>query len=288
MSLALSAAALPYIAIPHLELAGPLKIEPFGVIVAIGVVIGIRFLDRYAAWHRASEEHTRGLTWWLLASGFIGAHVFDVLAYQWDKLMEDPILLVKLWSGISSYGGFIGGSLGYLIYVWWKRLPFALWADISMVGLLPAFTIGRIACTVVHDHPGAPTSSSLGFDYPAKFTDNLGFTGPMRLHNLALYELMYLLPLSALAMWLAFRKGKRLPAGFLAALVALLYTPVRFFLDYLRLSSTDPRYWSLTFAQWSSVAAAGLAGYVALRVLRNGKPAPTFDAPAPKAKESAT
>lgn len=288
MSLALSSAALPYIAIPHLELVGPLKIEPFGVIVAIGVVIGIRFLDRYAAWHRASEEDTRALTWWLLVSGFVGAHLFDVLAYQWDKLMEEPLLLVKLWSGISSYGGFIGGSLGYLIYVWWKRLPFALWADISMIGLLPAFTIGRIACTVVHDHPGSPTTSSLGFDYPATFTDNLGFSGPMRLHNLALYELLYLLPINALVLWLAFRKGKRLPAGFLAALVGVLYAPVRFFLDYLRLSSTDPRYLSLTFAQWSSVAAAVIAAVVAFRVLRNGKPAPTLEDPDPRAKPAAS
>ncbi|HRC58241.1 MAG TPA: prolipoprotein diacylglyceryl transferase, partial [Kofleriaceae bacterium] len=242
------ATALPYITIPHLDLVGGLKIEPFGVLVAIGVLLGTRLLDKYAAWHRADEEHTRGLTWWLLVSGFVGAHVFDVLAYQWDKLMEDPVLLLKLWSGISSYGGFIGGSLGDLMFVWWKRLPFGLWADIAMVGMLPAFTIGRIGCTIVHDHPGSPTTSALGIDYPAEFTDNLGFSSAMRLHNLALYELLYLLPVCALILWLAFRKGKRLPAGVLAALTGALYAPVRFFLDYLRLDSTDPRYGSLTFA----------------------------------------
>lgn len=272
-----SSAAIPYIAIPHLDLFGGAKIEPFGVIVAIGVVVGIRVLDKYAAWHRASEEHTRGLSWWLLISGFLGAHWFDVLAYQWDKLVEDPIILIKLWSGISSYGGFIGGSIGYWLYVWWKRLPFALWADIAMVGLLPAFTIGRVACTVVHDHPGAPTTSPLGFDYPASFTDNLGFSSAMRLHNLALYELFYLLPLCALILWLAFRKSKRLPAGVVAALAGALYALVRFFLDYLRLPSTDPRYASLTFAQWSSVLAAAVAFYVVIRLWRTGKPAPISD-----------
>ncbi len=272
---------LPYFSVPHLNLVGGLKIEPFGVLVALGVVLGSRILDKYAAWHRASEDDTRALTWWLIITGFIGAHLFDVLAYQWDKMIEDPLLLLKVWSGISSYGGFIGGSLGYLVFVWWKRLSFGLWADIGIIGLLPAFSIGRIGCTIVHDHPGSATASSLGFDYPLSFTQNLGFTTPMRLHNLALYELAYLVFVNAIVLWLAFRKTKRMPAGFLAVLVGILYAPVRFFLDYLRLDSTDPRYLSLTFAQWSSVVAFAAALYVALKLMRHGKPAVTTDQPEP-------
>lgn len=280
MFLALSlagASALPYITVPHLSLFAGLKIEPFGVLVALGVVLGSRILDKYAAWHRASEDDTRALTWWLIVSGFIGAHVFDVLAYQWDKMIEDPLLLFKIWSGISSYGGFIGGFIGFTLFVWWKRLPPRLWVDISGVGLLPAFSIGRIGCTLVHDHPGSPTTSSLGFDYPLSFTQHLGFTTPMRLHNLALYELAYLILVNAIVLSIAFRKSKRPPAGLVAVLIGGLYAPVRFFLDYLRLDSTDPRYASLTFAQWSSIVAFGVAVYVAIQVMKNGKPAPTTD-----------
>lgn len=284
MHLAISLAGssvLPYISVPHLTLFGPLKIEPFGVLVALGVVLGARILDKYAAWHRATEDDTRGLTWWLIISGFIGAHLFDVLAYQWEKMIEDPMLLFKVWAGISSYGGFIGGALGYTLFVWWKRLSPRLWADIAAIGLLPAFSIGRIGCTIVHDHPGRPTDFVLGFDYPASFTQHLGFTSAMRLHNLALYELAYLVLVNALILWLGFRKSKRIPAGFLAALLGVLYAPVRFFLDYLRLNSTDPRYASLTFAQWSSILAFGVALYVLVMILRNGQPALTTDDPMP-------
>lgn len=271
------ASALPYFTVPHIPLVFGLKIEPFGVLVALGVVLGSRILDKYAAWHRASEDDTRGLTWWLIISGFLGAHLFDVLAYQYEKMLEDPLLLVKIWSGISSYGGFIGGAIGYTLFIWWKRLAPRLWADIAAVGLLPAFSIGRIGCTLVHDHPGSPTTSSLGFDYPLSFTQHLGFNAPMRLHNLALYELAYLVFVNAIILGLAFRKSKRLPAGFLAALLGVLYAPVRFFLDYLRLDTTDPRYFSLTFAQWSSILAFAVALYVSVQVLKNGKPALTTD-----------
>jgi hypothetical protein len=42
------------------------------------------------------------------------------------------------------------------------------------------------------------------------------------------------------------RASKRMPAGFLTVLLGMLYAPVRFFLEYLRPSTTDPRYLSLT------------------------------------------
>ncbi len=158
-----------------------LPIQSFGVIVALGVLIGAALLRRYAEWHGASDEHIRGITGWITVAGFIGAHVFDVIAYQWKDLMEDPKLFFELWKGISSYGGFIGGAIGFAIYVWWKRLPVRLMADICIVGLLPAFSIGRIGCTVVSDHIGAVVDrgawyASMAMDYP---TDPQHIIGPV-------------------------------------------------------------------------------------------------------------
>src|SRR3954466_2452478 len=163
---------LPYFHLGALDLGIP--IQWFGMIVAVGVLIGATPLRRYAEWHGVSDEHIRGLLTWVIVAGFLGAHEFDVLAYQWEKIgdatMVQPAgwwflpagmwpsnwpLVFRIWDGISSYGGFIGGGLGFAIYVWWKRLPARLFADITIVGLLPAFSIGRIGCTVVSDHVGA-------------------------------------------------------------------------------------------------------------------------------------
>jgi prolipoprotein diacylglyceryltransferase len=66
--------ALPYF---HLGSIGP--IQSFGVIVAVGVLIGAGVLRRYGEWHGISDDHIRSLTGWVTVSGFIGAHVFDVL-----------------------------------------------------------------------------------------------------------------------------------------------------------------------------------------------------------------
>lgn len=297
-ALSLSAAAsLPFFRLGSFDVGIP--IQAFGVIVAIGVLIGAGFLRRYAEWHGVSDDHIRGLTGWVTITGFIGAHVFDVLAYQWDDFVEDPLLLVKIWAGISSYGGFLGGAFGFFFYTWWKRLPMRLMADITIIGLLVAFSIGRIACTVVSDHIGAAVDpdawyAALAMDYPRHL--NLGnlakdyphLTGEyIRAWNLGLIEFLYLVPVNAFILWYGFRRARqngttktgeprwvdRQNAGMITVLTGVLYAPVRFFMDYLRPEGSDPRHFGLTFAQWASILAFGGAVAFAFKVFKDGKPA---------------
>lgn len=306
---------LPYFHLGSLDIGLP--IQWFGMIVAAGVLIGSTILRRYGEWHGVSDEHIRGLLTWVMIAGFLGAHEFDVVAYQWNRIGEafTPLaggihalwppnwpLVLRIWDGISSYGGFIGGAIGFWLYVWWKRLPVRLFADVTIVGLLPAFSIGRIGCTVVSDHVGAAVDAGhwyafLAMDYPRNFA-HLGEIYPgtsefIRAWNLGLVEFLYLVPVNIVVLWLAFRpahrKGDgfvdRLPAGLVTVLTGLLYAPVRFFLDFLRPEDTDPRYFGLTFAQWSSILAFGGAVYVASRIFKTGAPAEPVTRTAREAQE---
>ncbi len=287
----LAGARMPYYHLGSIELPisiGPLhEIQWFGIIVAAGVLIGASLLRRYAEWHGVADEHIRGLTGWITIAGFIGAHVFDVFAYQWPDLVEDPILFFKVWSGISSYGGFLGGAFGFAFYVWWKRLPPRLMADIAIVGLLPAFSLGRIGCTVVSDHIGAAVDPGkwyawLAMDYPrhlnlAHLADTYpGVSEYIRAWNLGLIEFLYLVPVNLVFLYFAFRSSKRINAGLLTVMAGVAYAPVRFFLDFLRPEETDPRHMGLTFAQWASILFFGAAIYFATKVFKNGKPAETI------------
>jgi phosphatidylglycerol---prolipoprotein diacylglyceryl transferase len=288
--------SIPFFRLGELDVGLP--IQAFGVIVAVGVLIGAGLLRRYAEWHGVSDDHIRGITAWVTITGFIGAHVFDVLAYQWGDFMREPILILQVWKGISSYGGFLGGAFGFFFYVWWKRLPARLMADTVIIGLLVAFSIGRIGCTVVSDHIGAAVDPSkwyaaLAMDYPRHLNlAHLSETYPgtseyIRAWNLGLIELLYLIPVNLFLLWLAFRAAKangtgkdgkakwidRIPSGLITVLVGVFYAPVRFFLDFLRPEETDPRYLGMTFAQWISILAFAGAAAFAMKVLRGGKPA---------------
>lgn len=285
-------AGVPFFELGHIDVGIPL--QWFGILVASGVLLGVHIARKYADKFAIDDDDMRGMTAWVVVSGFIGAHVFDVLAYQQEALAKDPLLLIKLWKGISSYGGFIGGAIGWWAFHSWKRLQTGLWADVTVIGLMIGFTIGRVGCTVVHDHMGRLTDFFLGTEYPKREIAERGLLESypeirglapdalVRIHNLGMYELFYLIPVNALILWLAFRK-KPHNAGLLAVLLGLFYAPVRFFMEFLRLNETDPRYLGMTFAQWASIVAFGAAAWGFVHILRHGKPATRAEDLPPKA-----
>ncbi|MFT3691905.1 MAG: prolipoprotein diacylglyceryl transferase [Kofleriaceae bacterium] len=262
--------SLPYLAAPELPSVIPVHI--FGAIVWAGVAIGASIMRRYAIRTGESEVDARTVATWVAVTGIIGAHVLDVVFYRPGEALRHPWVLLEVWTSISSYGGFVGGALGFAFITWRKKLRVARWADITIVGLLVAFSIGRAGCTVVHDHIGAPTSSAIGIDYPRAVLVAHDAAPPndhapvIRAHNLGLEELLYLIPVNVLVLWLAFRR--RLPAGALAALAAGLYAPVRFGLEHWRLDTSDPPYGGLTFAQWCSIAVFATALIAGARIVR--------------------
>jgi phosphatidylglycerol---prolipoprotein diacylglyceryl transferase len=267
-------ADIPFFRPPSIDL-GPLELQPFGIVVAIGVILGAYMMRRWGDSHDLDEDHIRGLVNWTVILGFLGAHLFDVFAYQHHRLASDPLLIVKVWDGISSYGGFIGGTAGFLIYGIRKRLPLARYADANMVGIVTGFTVGRLACTLVHDHIGASTEDFfLATNYTKEIIQKYGFGGiePGLHHNLGFYEFLYMLLLCGFMYGLS--RWKRRPDGFLAAAMATAYAPVRFFLDFLRVNrDADPRYLGLTFAQWMSIVLVVAGLYLLARILRGARTA---------------
>ena len=242
----------------------PLAIQPFGVMVITGIVVGARLMRRWGAANGLDDEHARAAVVWTVVVGFTGAHLVDLFFYQPGRLAEDPLVLIRIWDGISSYGGFIGGVAGFAYYVRKNKLDFWQYGDGGMIAFIPGFTFGRLGCTLVHDHIGAKSEGFLlAVDYPENF--HRGVEGLH--HNLGLYEFMYMVALCAVLLGLD--RWARRPKGLMVAVMAAGYAPVRFFLEFLRDNpEADPRYLGLTFAQWVSFGLLGAGVWLAMRLLR--------------------
>jgi phosphatidylglycerol:prolipoprotein diacylglycerol transferase len=240
--------------LPHITLApfdlGPVPVSPFDMLVAAGVLVGAWRARARAELLGLELDRLRSLCGWCVAAGFVMAHVFDVLLYQPGALAQDPLLLLRLWAGISSYGGLLGGALGFLWATRSSGESRLLWLDTLMCGVVPAWLLGRAGCALVHDHVGIASDSPLAVAFP----------GGAR-HDLGVLEFLYLGLVVAPVVTVLARRSVR--SGTIGGVVALLYGPVRFALEFLRMPDTDPRYAGLTPAQYLAVPTA-IAGALLL------------------------
>jgi len=233
---------------------GPVAFPLFGFLVASGVFLGHAIALRLAAERRIPPDEIRAAAAWALGAGFLGAHVIDVLLYHPDKLRTDGILtLLKVWEGISSYGGFFGALVGVAIYFRRLAKPWWIHADILVQGLVFGWVFGRLGCTLTSDHLGRLSQFPLAFVYAGGARHNLGF-----------YELLFTVAVLVPAILLLRRReaSRGYAPGIYVAVIACLYAPVRFFLDFLRatdIAHPDPRWFGLTGAQYFSIALLLLA-----------------------------
>lgn len=259
-------AAITYYQIPHIDIG--IKLYPFGLIVGLAIIVATVVADKRARKLGLNVNFVADLTMWALIPGFIGAHLYAVLAYTPERVLEDPLILLKFWDGISSLGGMIGGALG----VWWcarkRNISFMVYGEPIAFGFIAGWIFGRLACTVAFDHPGTLTDFALGMNLP--YDHNYYTSYPAGLlpdgthtnvrHNLGFYEMLWAMGLASVFYVL---RHKSKPAGWFLALFILTYMPVRFCFDFLRVA--DVTYYGLTPAQFANLGLFALG----LRLLWN-------------------
>lgn len=235
---------------------GPVPIQPFGILVAIGVLLGAKVSEVWGKKNGIAPSAVSDMVAHVVLLGFILGYFLNAAFYHPERYVEiwnDPSRLFTTYLGLSSYGGFIGAVLGLLL--WKKRRGLSLIAvgEAACFGFPFGWLFGRLGCFTVHDHPGKLTDFFLAVD------DYQVGTPPFEpRHDLGLYEVFW--AAGAIALFLLLARKRRV-RGFYMALLPILYAPIRFFLDYLRAepeAGGDVRYAGLTPGQWASFLVLGL------------------------------
>ncbi|HVH19971.1 MAG TPA: prolipoprotein diacylglyceryl transferase family protein [Myxococcota bacterium] len=249
---------LPYVEHPVLDL-GFYRLESFAVLTGAAIVTQYAIVMRRAPLQGIDRRTTSSLLVWAIVLGIVGARVFDVVAYYPERLRHDPFELFRIWGGISSFGGMLGGLLGLYLVMRAKsmsRTDMLRFVDCLIYALPFTLAVGRLGCALQHDHPGISSTHWLAVAFPDGGRFDLG-----------LLEFFYDSLLAALFFLLGRR---RWPDGFFIGLFFALYGPVRFALDSLRVS--EARYFDWTPGQYLSIFAALIGVWTLAVVLRQGVP----------------
>ena len=261
---------LPFFEQPAWHL-GPLTIHAFGVTVAVGLWVSLAMAERRFSGASLDPAIGNRLGAWMLVTGILGAHLVSVIFYFPDQLRAHPWLLLRIWEDISSFGGMIGGIVGASLFFAIRAPQLGARARLAYLDAVAfvfpfGLAFGRLGCALAHDHPGTVTTFPLAISlrsaaaqaYIQRVYEAAGQSltvpaGTMGFHDLGLYELLFLvfIMIPAFSYW---NRRRRAPGFYLKAF-AVLYLPVRFAFEWLRIS--DVRYIRLTPAQW--VAALTLA-----------------------------
>ena len=238
---------VPYFTIPSIPI-GDMRLDAWTILVVLGLFAAIEFNRARAIRIGLSVKVTVDGGVVAILSGFVGAHIVHMLAYNFPTFAENPATILPWYGGFSSIGGFFGAAIGIPLFLKLKKVPAWAYADNMCIGFILGWFCGRVGCFTAHDHKGALSEFFLAVDFPSGAR-----------HDLGLYEAIFTFCLLCLFMFLDRRRDWF--HGFFTGLVMVLYAPVRFGLDFLRASDleasfdrrSDVRLLGLTPAQYGTI-----------------------------------
>lgn len=120
-----------------------MNIYLYGILIALGFVLGILYCAHRAPEFGISPDSFYDLMIWLIPISILGARLYYVV-FQADYYLQHPSEILAVWEGgLAIYGGIIAGALTAFIFCKVKKISFPAMLDVASFGVLIGQAIGR-------------------------------------------------------------------------------------------------------------------------------------------------
>ena len=267
---------------------GPLTIHTYGVMMALGFLLGLGSWTLLARREGRDFAFCSDLLFWIMVTGILGARAAYVMT-EWSYFAAHPLEIVRVdRGGLVYYGGMLSAGLALVVFARRRRIALPALMDFVITAVPLGHALGRVGCFLNGCCYGARFDGPWAVRFPAQslpWEDELhaGLIGPgapmsLPLHPVQLYESALNLAVFALLAW--HYRRQRVHDGQTLALYLLTYPLGRLALEFLR---GHEQVWVgvLTDAQVVSLGLLGVGLLLALRAARR-KRACASSPPPPK------
>jgi len=207
---------------------GGLDIHWYGILVAIGFMVGLWTASRRGLRDGLNPESIIDLGPWLVIGSLLGARALYVISNWEDYYANHPLWEVFMirQGGLVFYGGLMGATIASLFYLHWKKLPLWKTADALAPSIALGYVFGRVGCLMYGCCYGRPTQMPWGIRFPADHE-----TAGTAVHPTQLYESLLNAGLYAVLAW-GYRRKQFDGQIFAAYLIS--YAVLRFIDEFFR------------------------------------------------------
>ncbi len=233
---------------------GKLVIHSYGLMLALSFLLGIWFSGWRAKRNGLDPTVVADIGFWIILSAIIGSRLYYVVLH-FEEFKGNYISIFNPFhgdtlgiGGLVMYGGMIGAVLAGVIFFRINKLPFLPYADMCSPAMGFGIFLTRIGCFLNGCCYGQPTEAGFGVPFPAH--------SPAGVHQITLHATKLIpsqLYLSAggllIAIVILIAGRKKMFDGFQFYLTVVLYSILRFIVDFTRFYKDDERIASLSHNQ---------------------------------------
>ena len=231
---------------------GPFTVYGYGLMIAVGVLMGWAVAEVRARKLKLAYEHIFYLVMWCAVGGFVCAKILYWIT-DWKEIIANPSSMLGT-DGFVVYGGIIGGILTGYIYCRIKKLDFLRYFDLMMPSIALGQGFGRIGCFLAGCCYGRETACPLSVIFTnSDFAPNGIPLIPTQIYSSLLDFLLF-------CVLLYIAKHKKAD-GQVAAAYLIFYSVGRFIMEFFRGDMIRGNVGVLSTSQFISIF-TGIAGII--------------------------
>jgi phosphatidylglycerol:prolipoprotein diacylglycerol transferase len=222
------------------NLFGKIEIRWYGILIALGLVIGIILAYYIAKYRNLNADEIINFAPFGIIGGIIGARLLHVLVNISYYAKHPSYIFAYRQGGLAIQGVIIGGVITLIIFAKVRKANFWSFSDVFVPGLAIAQSIGRWGNYFNQEAFGRPTSPGLGI-FIAPENRPADYISAEYFHPTFLYESIANMLLFIILIYMHYwfkKKPNKYPDGLIFVVYLIIYSLYRIFIESYRIDSS--------------------------------------------------